>query len=138
VGKGPDWTAQKTEASKWKDDLLGTPTKPVTPSDKGFAAKVKNATANLSTDDRAALATASEQTARRLRNNDSNKVEDVLVTIFFDEAKMASVPAREAVKALVNDFYTAQSWNPGDSLDAADRRSTLAKFFDDLAQALKP
>jgi len=137
VDKGPDWTAQVAEAKKWKDELLGTPPKTVTPSDKGFADEVKKATANLSAPDRAALATASEETAKRLRNNEAKLVQDVLTTIFFAEAKTANVPARNAAKDLIEKFYTAQSWNLGDSLDAADRRSTLAKFFDSLAQALK-
>jgi hypothetical protein len=137
VDKGIDWKDKPGEARKWKDDLLGTPTKPVTPSAKGFAQKLKDFPTTLSPGDRAVLATASEQTAKRLRKNESSKVQDVLAMIFSSEAIMASVDARGAANALVNDFYTDQSWKPGDSLDDANRRSTLAKFFEDLAQALK-
>jgi hypothetical protein len=129
VDKGPDWTTQIAEAKKWKDELFGTSTKPVMPSDKGLA--------NLSADDRAALAEASTRTAVRLRNKAGAKVQDVVPQVFFAEAIQASVPARKAAEGLIRNFYTKQAWNDGDSLDEADRRSTLAKFFDDLAQALK-
>jgi hypothetical protein len=127
-----------TEAQKWKDDLLGTPTKPVAPPDTGFAQKMKDLAASLAAGDRTALAGASTRTATRLRSGAAKKVQEVVPTIFFSEATTASVPARKATSDLIDKFYAEHSWKPGDSLDDADRRSTLAKLFDDLAQALKP
>ena len=133
-----DLQGKITEAENWKNALLGTATKPVAPPDKEFAQQVKDFVASLTDGDRTALAGANTRTAARLRSGAGKKVQDVVPLIFFSEAISGSPSARKTESDLIYRFYDKQSWKAGDILDEADRRSTLAKLFDDLSSALKP